>query len=270
MIEFIQTEEGLARRNGTDYSYEYNLTDHLGNVRATFYKNPNGQLAEVIQRDDYYAFGLRKMGIPNSNVNKYLYNGKELQEELGQYDYGARFYDPVIARWNAVDPLAENHHGVSSYAYVLNNPMNFIDPLGLDTVKANKIVENKPEAKQFDPKKDEIQLDDVSVTATRPIHDSQGRIIYEDGTVENFMYTGGEGSKYAVFTNRKTGVKTYFPNADIDPTMVNDGAGSTYPWSTIHMSPKNNGLEDLQHEYGHILDFRKKWKIKIYIFNNAI
>lgn len=66
-----QTEEGVARRNGTDYSYEYNLTDNLGNVRATFYKNPNGQLAEVIQRDDYFAFGLRKMGTPNSNVNKY-------------------------------------------------------------------------------------------------------------------------------------------------------------------------------------------------------
>nr|WP_199157290.1 DUF6443 domain-containing protein [Pedobacter sp. ASV2] len=131
-IEFIQTEEGVARRNGTDYSYEYNLTDHLGNVRATFYKNPNGQLAEVIQRDDYYAFGLRKMGIPNSNVNKYLYNGKELQEELGQYDYGARFYDPVIARWNVVDPLAEKFISFSPYNYVLDNPLKYIDPDGRD------------------------------------------------------------------------------------------------------------------------------------------
>ena len=131
MIEFIQTEEGLARRNGTDYSYEYNLTDHLGNVRATFYKNPNGQLAEVIQRDDYFAFGLRKMGIPNSNLNKYLYNGKELQEELGQYDYGARFYDPVIGRWNVVDPLVELYQeSTSPYIYVQNNPILLTDPDG--------------------------------------------------------------------------------------------------------------------------------------------
>ena len=41
-IDFIQTDEGLARNNGSgNYSYEYNLSDHLGNVRTTFYKNPN-------------------------------------------------------------------------------------------------------------------------------------------------------------------------------------------------------------------------------------
>jgi RHS repeat-associated protein len=131
-IEFIQTEEGVARRNGAAYSYEYNLADHLGNVRATFYQNPASQQLEVLQRDDYYAFGLRKMGLPNANTNKYLYNGKELQEELGQYDYGARFYDPIIARWNVVDPLAEKYFNYSSYNYAANNPVLLIDKAGRD------------------------------------------------------------------------------------------------------------------------------------------
>jgi RHS repeat-associated protein len=129
-IAFIQTEEGRARPNGSGYFYDYLLKDHLGNTRVII-----GQDGVVSQQTDYYAFGMemnRGINVTASPDNKYKYNGKELQEELGmnQYDYGARFYDPVIARWTTIDPLAEKSRRWSPYNYAINNPLRFIDPDG--------------------------------------------------------------------------------------------------------------------------------------------
>lgn len=93
VLKFITTETGRAVRIGNtqNYSYEHNLTDHLGNVRVTIDDQGNN-VARVVQENEYYAFGLVKPGgYLFGDKNNYLYNGKELQDGLGQYDYGARF-----------------------------------------------------------------------------------------------------------------------------------------------------------------------------------
>jgi RHS repeat-associated protein len=137
-IAFIQTEEGRAlAAGGGNYNYQYNLNDHLGNVRVSFWRNPNSQSLEVVQQDNYYAFGLRKAVSGISPDNKYLYNGKELQNGLDQLDYGARFYDPVIGRWNVIDPMAELYQSLSPYNYAMNDPVGKLDPNGMWVETAN-------------------------------------------------------------------------------------------------------------------------------------
>ena len=124
-LQFLQHAEGRALKSGNHWTYEYNLTDHLGNVRVTVYESGN-----VVQRNDYYPFG----GIFNSwhisPKNNYTYNGKEEQQVTGWLDYGFRMYDPWLGRWNHVDPLAEDFYSQSPYHYAYNNPINFIDPDG--------------------------------------------------------------------------------------------------------------------------------------------
>ncbi|TDQ09210.1 DUF6443 domain-containing protein [Pedobacter metabolipauper] len=139
VLKFIQTSEGLARKSGTSYSYEYDLKDHLGNVRYSFRSDPNnpGQI-QKLQEDNYHPFGQKNSVM--GGTNNYLYNGKELQNELEQYDYGARFYDPVIARWNVIDPMAEKYYSESTYNYVGNNPIGRVD---LDGMEWENDVERK-------------------------------------------------------------------------------------------------------------------------------
>ena len=130
-LELIHTEEGVINVTGSTYDYEYFLKDHLGNTRVTF--KPDGNSLTLLQKVDYYPFGMVADKTNGESDNKYLYNGKELQDEidLDWYDYGARFYDPQIGRFTTADPLSQFS---SPYNYVGNNPIKSIDPTGLWSV----------------------------------------------------------------------------------------------------------------------------------------
>ncbi|WP_238160941.1 DUF6443 domain-containing protein, partial [Flavobacterium cupreum] len=134
LLKFFPTTEGYVEPSGSSYKYVYQYKDHLGNVRLSYDKT-----LVIKEESNFYPFGLKQEGYNTLKIgveNKYKYNGKELQDELGlnMYDYGARNYDPALGRWMNVDPLAEKYPNISPYVYVADNPINAIDPDGRDII----------------------------------------------------------------------------------------------------------------------------------------
>ena len=127
------------------------LRDHLGSVRSVI----DGDTGAVVETNDYYPFGKRiQVTAPvsepvggslyaaepvvapvapatsvasTSSPNRWRFSGKEDQSFLGAsiplLDFGARMYNPAIARWTAADPLSEKYYGISPYVYCANNPI---------------------------------------------------------------------------------------------------------------------------------------------------
>ena len=108
------------------------VKDHLGNVRVT--KIGAGEGGSVLRRMNYYPFGGMMASSTGGAVQPYRYTGKELVrfQGLDWLDYGARWYDPAILRWNGVDGMAEKNNSVSAYTFCHNNPVNRVDPDGKD------------------------------------------------------------------------------------------------------------------------------------------
>ena len=112
-------------------NYYYFRKDHLGNNREVWCANNNA----TVQRTQYYPSGLPWASNTGDNpsLQERKYNGKEFVEMHGYdaYDYGARGYYPALGSFPTVDPLAESTPGISPYAYCYNNPVRYIDPLGM-------------------------------------------------------------------------------------------------------------------------------------------
>jgi len=131
VLKFFTTTEGYVEPQGSSYNYVYQYKDHLGNIRLSYDKT-----LAIKEESNYYPFGLKQEGyniVKTGVENKYKYNGKELQDELGlnMYDYGARNYDPALGRWMNIDPLAEKMRRFSPYNYGFDDPIRFIDPDGM-------------------------------------------------------------------------------------------------------------------------------------------
>lgn len=126
----LNIDEPLAMLRSSATSF-YNA-DGLGTI--TSLANTAGSLVQTYTFD---SFG-NQTASSGSLTNPFQYTARESDSETGLYYYRARYYDPNIGRFVTEDDrqtvsLTEVLH---LYAYVLENPVNFSDPLGLFTVKS--------------------------------------------------------------------------------------------------------------------------------------
>ena len=105
---------------GGTYYYAF---DGLGSVVVL--SDSVGSLAETYSYD---VFG--QPNSPSSLGNPYLFTGRRFDDETGLYYYRARYYDPYIGRFLQTDPTGYID-SLNLYTYVGNNPVTFVDPLGL-------------------------------------------------------------------------------------------------------------------------------------------
>ena len=162
-LDFIPHSEGYVKAvntgGTTEYHYVYNFTDHLGNIRLSYGRDPETDEVAILKENHYYPFGLEHQGyvgnhrvfeprpeglvslVPVRNYlddsYRYSFGSKEEQPELGLnwMDFHARNYMPDIVRTMTMDPLAEKFVSLSPYSFLNNNPLSNIDPTGASTIE---------------------------------------------------------------------------------------------------------------------------------------
>ncbi len=81
----------------------------------------------------------------SSADQRYKFTGKERDASTGLDYFGARYYDSWRGQWLQVDPMSVFHPEWNSYNYTYDNPIDYIDPAGKDTLNVNLPKNRKQE-----------------------------------------------------------------------------------------------------------------------------
>ena len=139
-LESVACDEGRLSvtynsSGAVSYRDDWHVRDYLGNTRlvVNITSTSTPPSTGILEKSDYLPFGTR-VATSSTPLNRWRQSGKEEQviggNDLGVLDFGARHYDPWLARWTTQDPMAVKYLNFSPYSYCGNNPIILVDPDG--------------------------------------------------------------------------------------------------------------------------------------------
>ncbi|MBA5630381.1 DUF6443 domain-containing protein [Moheibacter lacus] len=307
VLQFFPHPEGYVKQttvnNQMTFDYVFNYTDHLGNVRLSYAKDPATDELKIMEENHYYPFGLRHkkyaLSTPKDILSNetetdkalqdidptnpvlniyanydYKYNGKEYQDELGLglYDYGWRNYDPALGRWMNIDPLAEKYASSNPYNYVLNNPINYVDPDGRYVKISYNAETGELSIEDMDNHKKGLQTVYVSAKGynVNGIRDKKGNLIANQVLVIKGVFSGGisdsegninQGDENGTDHATRGEKQVPIPNGDYD--ILDNKGGKNSTW--FRLDPQDSYRYDDTHQgvKGKDGDNRKNFRLHL-------
>ena len=245
VLGLLQTEHSgidfnpFVNASHTDAERHYFGKDHLGSIRAV-----TNQWGSPLYMFDYDVFGQPLQDRPERF--RHGFTGKEYDGWTGLYNYGFRDYSPVLGRFTTVDPIQDDHNW---YAYVNSDPVNWLDPWGLEPCKQEsgedirtKIYKSVQSTYQkvIDMKK-HFKMDKFGLEILQ-------HYLYGLGTEKQIPITNESWGKYM----RDSGVLTLQINRYLlDETKKFDKTESSHVFSFSKHMETNNGEGIIGYNYLH-------------------
>jgi RHS repeat-associated core domain len=122
----------------TQKKIHYQLANHLGSSALELDEN-----GDVITYEEYFPYGgtsfIAGRNKRDIDLKAYRYSGKERDDVTGLYYFGFRYYAHWLGGWINPDPIGPED-SENLYLYVHNNPVNVVDPNGLQSTDHHELI----------------------------------------------------------------------------------------------------------------------------------